>query len=405
MWLLRLSWKNIWRNRNRSLINMVAVAFAVLLSVVTNSLQEGVFDNLVKNVVGFYSGYIQIHKQGYWDERILDNALVQSSGLERKALNVSNVQITAPRLESFVLASSTELTKGSMVVGVSPEAEKVVTQLADKVTSGSYLSPHDGQVLVAQGLLEKLKLQLRDTIVLIGQGYHGAMATGKYAIKGVLKFGSPELNDQVIFMSLATAQDFFSADGLVTSYVLALQMPDEMDKAAEELRAAVGGGHEVMTWEEMMPEIKQHIQTDKGSMRIIQGILYLLISFGMLGTLLMMMVERKYEMGMLVAIGMKKSKLMQLLLLESVMTVITGCVLGLGLSVAAVGYLHRFPIRFSGEMAKTYQRFGFEPIFPASTEAKIFVAQGLIVLFVGLLLSIYPMLKLWRLNPVTSMKH
>ncbi len=404
MWLLKLSWKNIWRNRNRTLINMAAVGFAVLLSVVTNSLQDGVFGNLVKNVVGFYSGYIQIHKQGYWDERILDNALTRSEAFEKKILDVPNVRLATPRLESFVLASSSELTKGALVVGVLPESETGVTRLTEKITSGKYLDAVDGEVLIAQGLSDRLQLQLRDTLVLIGQGYHGSMATGKYAIKGILRFGSPELNDQAIFMSLATAQELFAADGMVTSYVLAMDMPAAMNDTAGELRLALGSDAEVMTWEEMMPEIQQHIQTDKGSMRIIQGILYLLISFGILGTLLMMMVERKYEMGMLVAIGMKKPTLMRLLLWESVMTVVMGCALGLAVSVAAVGYLYRFPIRFSGEFAKTYQRFGFEPIFPASMEANIFLTQGLIVLGVGLLLSVYPMLKLLRLNPVAAMK-
>lgn len=177
-----------------------------------------------------------------------------------------------------------------------------------------------------------------------------------------------------------------------------------LDETADEVRLAIGKKYETMTWEQMMPEVIQHIRTDKGSMYIIQGILYMLVCFGIFGTLLMMMVERKYEMGMLIAIGMKKIKLMQLLMMESVLSVITGCLLGIAVSIPIVYYLYKYPLRFKGEMAKVYQEFGFEPIFPTSTDANIFISQGLIVLSLGLLLSLYPMMKVARLNPVSAMK-
>lgn len=394
----------MWRSRTRTAITVSAIFFAVVLSVVTSSLQDGVFDNLIKNVVSFYSGYLQVHKQGYWEERILDNSFEASAHLEQQLLQHKNITGVAPRLESFALASSEELTKGCMVIGVSPERENGITALQNKVIKGEYLTENDKGVLLAQGLADRLKLQLHDTLVLIGQGYHGATAAGKYFIKGIIKFGSPDLNDQSLFLSLTTEQELYSADGMLTSYVIALEDPAWLNATAETVRAKLGGTYETMTWEEMMPEIIQHIQTDKGSMYIIQGILYMLVCFGIFGTLLMMMVERKYEMGMLVAIGMKKIKLMQLLLMESVLTVLSGCVVGIAVSIPIVYYLNRYPIRFSGEMAKVYEEFGFEAIFPSSTDSGIFITQGLIVLVLGLFLSLYPIAKVAGLNPVTAMK-
>jgi putative ABC transport system permease protein len=404
MWLTKLAWKNMWRNKHRTSITIAAIFFAVILSVVTSSLQDGVFDNLIKNVVSFYSGYIQVHKQGYWDERILDNTFEGSLKLEQKIIQQNNVRAIAPRLESFALASSEELTKGCMVIGIMPAQENEITALQAKIVEGAYLSEKDPDLLLAQGLAERLKLHLHDTLVLIGQGYHGATAAGKYRIKGIVKFGSPDLNDQSLFLSLSTAQALYSAEGMLTSYVLALDNPSDLNTTAAAVKAAIGSDYETMTWEEMMPEVIQHIQTDKGSMFIIQGILYLLICFGIFGTLLMMMVERKYEMGMLVAIGMKKVKLMQLLIIESIFTVVSGCMLGIFISIPIVYYLYKYPIRFTGEMAKVYEEFGFEPIFPSSTEASNFIYQGLIVLALSLLLSLYPLVKIAQLNPVTAMK-
>ncbi|KAA9035903.1 ABC transporter permease [Ginsengibacter hankyongi] len=404
MWLAKMAWKNIWRNRNRTIITMAAIFFAVILSVIASSLQAGIFDNLVKNVVSFYTGYMQVHKQGYWDEQILDNSFESSAETEKKILQNKNVTSVTERLESFALASSEDITKGCLVVGINPEKENEVTLLRNKLTQGSYLQDNDNAVLLSQGLAKRLQLKVNDTIVLMGQGYHGATAAGKYRIKGLVKFGSPDLNDKALFMPLATAQDFYSAYGMVTSYVLSLSNTKDLQPTESSVRLAIGAGYEVMTWEQMIPDIKQHIETDSNNMKYVQGILYMLICFGIFGTLLMMMVERKFEMGMLVAIGMKKSTLVILMLFESLLTVIAGCLSGIIISIPLVHYLNKHPIKIGGETAKAYERFGFEAIFPTSTEASNFIHQGLIVLVIGLVLSLYPMYKIIRINPVTAMK-
>lgn len=403
-WLVKLAWKNLWRNKSRTAISMAAIFFAVVLSVLTSSLQEGVFGNLIKNVVSFYSGYIQVHKNGYWNERILDNTFEDSPELKGRILKTENIESATPRLESFALASSNELTKGCMVVGIAPRTENQITQLEHKIIQGEYLTDTDSDVLIAQGLAQRLDLKLNDTLVLLSQGYQGATAAGKYRIKGLLKFGSPELNEQSLFLALPTAQKLYGAEGRLTSYVLALKNNSLLSTTADGVRSALGKNYETMTWEDMMPQVIQHIQTDEGSMRIIQWILYMLVCFGIFGTLLMMMVERRYELGMLIAIGMKKSKLMQLLMMESLLSVATGCVLGISASVPIVYYLNKYPLRFKGELAKVYEEFGFEAIFPTSTDTSLFITQGLIVLLLGLILSCYPILKVARMDAVTAMK-
>ena len=404
MWLLKLAWKNLWRNRHRTVIAMASIFFAVLLTVITSSLQKGVFDNMIKNVVSFYSGYLQIQHNNYWDERILDNTFRQSDSLEAAIRLDRTITAIAPRLESFALASSEELTKGCMVVGISPEQENQITGLSGKVIEGKYLAADDKGALVGEGLARRLRVHVRDTIVLLGQGYQGATAAGKFAIQGILKFGSPDLNDQFLFLSVLEAQQLYGAEERLTSYVLGLANPGLLQEAKSSLQTRLTDELSVMTWEEMMPEMVQHIETDQGSMYIIQGILYLLVALGILGTLLMMMIERKYEMGMLVAIGMKKFRLMQLMVVESVVTVLTGCGLGLLVSLPVVYWLKEHPIRFTGQMGDVYEEFGFEPIFPATLDADIFLAQGLVVLAVGLGLSLYPIVRIARLDPIEAMK-
>lgn len=404
MWIVQLAWKNLWRNANRTMITMAAIFFAVLLSILMSSLKTGIFDNLIKDMVGYYSGYIQVHHAGYWNEQLLDNCFEESPEIQRKIRSRSQVKDISPRLESFALVSTGELSKGCLVLGINPVQEQNITHLQEKMTDGTYLRTHDTGILVSEGLLKRLKSHLGDTLVLFGQGYHGSTAAGKYAIQGVIKLGSPELNDKTIVMPLALTQDLYSAPQMITSYVLSLQDTDDLMAIQSSIQQKLGQSYEVMTWDEMMPDIKQHIETDSANMKYVQAFLYLLISFGIFGTLLIMMAERRYELGMLVAIGMKKSKLSLLLLLESLFTVIVGCILGILASIPVVYYLHKFPIRIYGEGAKAYERFGFEAVFPTSTDYHHFVNQGIVVLLIGLILSMYPVIKVIRLNPVDSMK-
>ena len=403
--LLTLAWRNIWRNRSRSLITMTSVASAVLLATLTVSLQKGVFDNLIANVVSFYTGYVQVHRTGYWKEQNLENTFPLNDSLLNIIMVTPHVQHCTPRLEAFALFSSGEKTKGCMVTGIVPESEDLVTMLRSKLTAGEYLTDSSRQVLVGEGMAKRLGASVGDTLVLLGQGYFGSTAAGKFAVGGLLRFGSPELNDLLVFMPLALAQEWLDAPGMATTLVISPDKPANHLKTATGLRHALPSDKfEVMRWEEMMPDIEEHIRTDTASSKIILGVLYLLISFGIFATLLMMLIERRREFGMLVALGMKKGQLARVVLAESVLLTLTGCFAGLLLSLPVVWWLQEHPIRIGGETAEIYEKFGFEAVFPAAFEPSVFIEQAFVVLVLGLVLAIYPVVNVWRLKPVEAMR-
>ncbi len=404
MWLIKLAWKNIWRNRNRTLISMSAIFFAVIFSVVASSLWKGTFGSVIQNLVGYYSGYIQIHGSGYWEEQVLDNSLEWNSSLELQISAEQHIAAFSPRLESFALMSSGELTKGCLVAGVDPLKEIEVTKLSERLKSGQYLEPEDHAILLGEGLAEQMHLGLNDTVFIIGQGFHGATAAGKYPVKGILKYGAPDLNNRLAILPLRAAQELYGAEKRATAIVISLHDHTLLEETTASLKNRLGPGLEVMSWKEMMPEIVQHMKTDNFSMQVILYLLYLLIAFGIFGTLTMMMVERQFELGMLIAIGMKKINMILLMVIESLFTVFTGCLAGLLVSMPATIYLKRNPIRFGGEFREIYERFGFEAVMPGSTEPVIFWSQGLIVLCIGLLLSLYPLYKIIRMDPVKAMR-
>jgi len=402
--ILKLIWRNLWRNSRRTLITMASIAFAVLFAVLMKSFQDGVFNNLIKNVVGYYSGYVQIHQKGYWDEQVLDNCFALEDILTNKLQQNSQINVIVPRLETFVLISKENTSKGCMLVGTDAVKENNLTQLKRKLIKGSYFNNKEDVVIIAEGLAKRINAKVNDTIVLFGQGVHGAMAAGKFKVKGIVHLASPAMNDAFVYLPLLAAQYYLNAENRLTSISLGIDNPENGNTIVNDLKTKIGQKYEVMAWQEMMPEIANHIRADGFSFYVFSGILYLIIGFGLFGTLLMMTVERTHEFGMLIAIGMKKSKLKIILLGETLMITLLGVVLGMLLSLPSVFYLQEKPIRFSGEIAKAYEQFGFEAIFPAEFNLAIFFNQSLIILCMALLIGLYPLWFVNSLNPVNAMK-
>lgn len=402
--ILKLIWRNLWRNSRRTLITMASIAFAVLFTIVMKSFQNGVFNNLIKNVVGYYSGYIQIHQKGYWDEQVLDNCFALDNSLIEKLQQNSQINEIVPRLETFVLISNKNSTKGCMLVGTDAVKENKLTQLKSKLINGSYFENNEEAVLLAEGLAKRINATINDTILLFGQGYHGTMAAGKFKVKGIVHLASPAMNDAFVYLPLFATQYYLSAENRLTSLSLGIDNPENVNGIVKKLSPMIGKNYEVMTWQEMMPEIANHIKADGFSFYIFSGILYLIIGFGLFGTILMMTVERMYEFGMLFSIGMKKGKLKIILLGETLLITLFGVVLGMVISLPLVIYLQEKPIRFSGEIAKVYEQFGFEAIFPAELDFSVFFNQSLIVLGMAVFIGLYPIWFVSGLNPVMAMK-
>lgn len=404
MWILQLAWKNLWRNKSRTAITMAAVSFATVISMLAASLKEGIFNNLIKNIVSSYTGHVQVHLKGYQDEQVIENGFVPDSLLQKKISALPGIDGITSRLESFALISSGETTKGCLVIGIEAQEKHGFTAMEEKITKGAYPSPHENGLLLSEGLALKLEKKVGDTVIIIGQGYHGASAAGKFLVKGIVALGSPKLNERLVVMPLEQSQSLFAADSLATSWAVLLHDNIDPDQASKQIAALTGNQLEVLPWGAIMPDIKQHIEADSGNMQFVQLILYFLVGFGIFSTLLIMMAERKIENGMLLALGMSKPRLQYLLLTESMLTVMMGAISGLLVSLPIVLYLKFNPLRISGSTADVYKRFGFEPLFPTSSNPAIFLKQGLTVFVLGLILGAYPIWVIFKMNALKAMK-
>jgi putative ABC transport system permease protein len=309
-----------------------------------------------------------------------------------------------PRIESFALSATESKTKGAMVVGIDTEKEKLYSKLHERVSEGEYLGKADEGALIGKGLAEYLELGVGDTIVLFGQGYHGSTAAGKYPIKGIVKFGSPELSKQLVFLSLQEADILYSTEGLVSSLVLKLDDPESSTSIVNEIKGRISNDYEAMDWFELVPDLTQMIEADRVEGYIFMFILYMVISFGMFGTVLMMLAERKHESGVLVAIGMKRKKLALMVWMEVMIISLLGAFFGMLGAFPVCLYFNLKPIQFGEEMAKMMEEYGMEAVLQTSIDPEIFINQAVIVAIIASVIAIYPLVNLLKLNAIKAMR-
>jgi ABC-type lipoprotein release transport system permease subunit len=402
---LKLAWRNIWRNKRRTIITTASVFFALFFALVMRSMQVGVYSHWTNSIVESFSGAIQIHRNGYWREQSIDNTFSYSRAIIDSVSKAANIKVVIPRLESFALASAGENTKGILVVGIDPEKEKKLSNPEKNLVEGDYLSLNDDGVLISQRLAEFLRIELNDTVTLLSQGYHGTTAAGIFPVRGIIKLPNPELDKRIIFMALPASQYFYDAHGMLTSLVINIKDTELLDETVNEISARLDNDkYEIMHWKELNKELVQQIESDQSSAFIMLGLLYLIVGFGVLGTLLMMIAERRKEFGVMVSIGMKKIKLGFVLLLEIIMLGIIGIFSAVIVSIPVIYYLNQNPIRFTGEFGEMYESYGIDPVLTFSTDEGFFIGQSVVVLVIFLIALIYPVYSTLRIKEVQALR-
>ncbi len=402
--MLKLAWRNIWRNKGRSVITIAAVMFCVIFAVVLRSFQVGVWENMIHEIVGNNFGYLQIHEDGFWADQSLDRTMDLGAVNSEELLAVDGVDRLIPRMESFSLLYHGSNTKGSLVMGIDPAVELPGLQLDDILLEGRSFSRDDSVIVVSEGLAKYFNVGLGDTLLFMGQGYHGATAYGAFPIGGIARMTNPELNKQLVLMPLQKAQYMYNCTDRATTLVVAVDKDSDYEVVGAALKGSGAEGLEVLEWKELFPEIIQTIEVDMAGGRIFVTILYFIISFVLLGTVIMMVAERQREFGILVSIGMKKTKLAFVTLLENIMLIMGGAIVGMAVVKPVQFYFKYNPIDLSGQMKEAIEQYNFEPKLYTTTSFIINLNHGTIIFIIGVLVSLYAVVKIMKLNPIESMR-
>jgi ABC-type lipoprotein release transport system permease subunit len=365
----------------------------------------GMWKNLLDGVLHSYTGYLQIHAAGYWQNKTLDYTFFCDDSLKESLSAHREINRLIPRLESFALGSSGEKTKAVLVAGIQPELEIPFTHLDEKIKKGKLIDRDDSGVILSERLALFLNLNPGDTLTLISQGYQGVSAQGLFPVRGIVKLPSPEWDNMMVYMNLKNAQYFYSADNLISSLVVDISPNSRIDRLASQLRSRLDPEKfEVMSWKEMLLELYQQWQVDNAGMILILALLYLIIGFGIFGTVMMMINERQREFGIMVAVGMRPGKLSFVVSTEMILLSSLGVVAGMICSIPLVYFLYLHPFDISGDTAKVFAQYGMEPVIQVRWHWKYILNQALSVYLVTILAAIYPMYSIFRLKLVKALR-
>ena len=465
----KMAWRNLWRNKRRTLITVASIFFAVFFALIMRSLQLGTYNYMFRSLIESYTGYIQVQHNDFWEDRVVDNAIEFPEKTRQILLSDANVVETIPRFESFALASSGSRTKGVMVMGIDPEKEKYLSDVKKKLVlyrltdeaikairnenipehvrknldlfkgstyssdaslqqelgmkeadtasvmpvirkyagiSNGFITMGEPGALVGDRLASYLGLSQGDSIVLIGQGYHGNTAAGIFPVRGIVRLPAPDIDSRIVYLPVDVCEDLYSAPGMLTSVIL--QVRDNTDNAVNrtiaDLQNKLEKPYRVLGWREMNEAIVNQMDADNKSGMIMIGILYLVIAFGVFGTVLMMTAERRREFGVLVSIGTQKTKLAAIIVWEMLFIGLLGIASGVAVALPSIIYGYYHPIRFSSSLAKIYEDYGFEPIMAFKWIDTYFLWQSVVVGLIVFIAVLYPVRKIFKLNEVNALK-
>jgi len=402
---IRLAWRNVWRQKRRTLVTASAISMALLLSLLLRSMQEGSYANNLDNATRFYSGYLQLQHPEFADNQSIDKLLPGNAEFAERILAIEGVTTAVPRLESFALGAAGERSKGVMVMGVDPVAENAYSHLAQRVRTGRDLSEgeKDG-ALVGGRLAQYFGLQPGDELVLYGQGYHGTTAAGLFRVAGILNYPSAQLDARIVYLPLSAAQRLYGTPDLVSSWVLHgrnVRVIPQLEKSA---RALLEPEVRVRNWAEISPELAQQIAMDRVSGQILILILYGVVGFSLFATIVMLTLERQREFAVMLAAGMPRRKLQWLVMLEATFLALTGALFGFLAALPLLLWFHAHPIQLGGDLAVMMEEMGFEAILPFALRPELFVGQlGIVLLLLFLCLG-YPLVRIGRLQIAAAMK-
>lgn len=403
--IVKIAWRNIWRNKRRTLITVASIMFALFFAIIMRGFQKGSYAKMKENAVESYSGYLQVQNLEYWDDKNINNTMTFSPQMVKELDTDDRIKVIIPRLESFALASSGESTKGVAVMGIDPDKEDQMTQVKSYLQDGSFIDQQDKSIMLAEGLAQFLGIGVNDTLVLFSSGYHGATAAGLYPVKGILKLPTPEMNRSTVYLPLLEAQNLFSAYDRYTALVFDLHDMDQVGEVKVLVESKTDPSqYRVMGWEAMNKELLQMIETDNAGGVIMIAILYMVIAFGIFGTVLMMTNERVREFSVMVSVGMQKRKLAMVVVVELFFLTALAVLAGTIISLPVMYYFLYNPVEFSGDAVEVMQDFNFEPVMPMSIETNIFVFQGIAISILSLIAMSYPTIKILKLDVVKGLR-
>jgi putative ABC transport system permease protein len=404
--LLKLAWRNIWRNKRRSILTLAAVTFAVLMAIGMRGIQLGTYDLNIKTAVELFSGYLQVQTKGYNETPKLSLCFKEDKNIESAIESTKGIQSYSSRVYADGLISFKDNSRGIAIFGIQPDKEKEVTTFVENIDTGKFFtSDSSDEIVVGSQLLKNLNAKIGDEVVLLAQGFDGSLGNQKFKIVGAVRLGVQEMEAAVVFMGLKSAQSLLALGNKVNVIAIKANDLNNLNEIKNSLNTKLSNKNlTVLSWNQVNPELQQAIQLDNISGILFLGILIVIVAFGILNTVLMSVTERFREFGVVLSIGMPQKKLTYLVYIETLFIALIGLLFGNLLGYFVNYYLILHPIVFGGELKKLYELYHFLPELRSSLQISIFIYVSFSIIGISILSCLYPAYKVYKLEPLKGIR-
>ena len=404
--VLRLAWRNLWRQPRRTWLTTGAMVFSNVLLVFMISLQFGMYRLMIENSLKAFTGHMQVQAQGYIDDQKIRQVIPDVVALAENLRQALGSDEVAARATAFALASSEDRSYGIAVFGVEPRFEPNVSNIPGLVSEGRYLQNNGAaELVIGRVLARNLKVGVGDELTLIGSGRDGSFAAVVTDVGGIFDSGVAELDRTIAQMPLGPFQDVFYMQGAGHQVVVNAPRLSQVAELEQRVAALLPQDQDLVVhdWDALVPGLKQAIQADISSAVFMYAVLVILVAFSVLNTQLMSVLERTHEFGIVLALGLKPGRLGRLVLLETALMGGMGLLIGALLGGALTAWLGTRGFTMPG-MEEMGARFNLPSrLHPQVTFASLLSGPAVVFLF-SLLASVYPALRLRRLQPVEAMR-
>lgn len=400
LWVI--AFRDLGRNRRRSLFTLIAVALGLALLMILNGFVAGVWDDALQNSIHLQTGHVQLRAPTYEEGKrslLWEDLLTEPEALTQQADALPQVRTATPVLWITGILNTADDTVGLRIFGIRPDSD-FYAPIQDAMVSGAYLAGDDRDgILMGRKLADSLGLDVGRRVSLTVVDGDGRPAEGIFTVRGTFSTGVVTYDESAIFMPLDVAQGFTRTGDRASAVILMLNRQEDADQVAAALAGPDVAAH---TWSRMNQLLIQAVETGMSFYVILDAIVMLVVAVVIANTLLMAVFERVRELGVLAALGMKRRQIMLMILLEAVVLGVAGMVVGIALGSAGVGYLATVGFD-AGEIATAAEGMALSSVMYAKFVPGTFTSLALWTLGVILVVSLYPAWYAARLEPVEAL--